>query len=58
MLQRLSLGSFSFRQQVLPVRFAAHGSTLASTDAVPAERGGNDRVERPAATSRKRAQPR
>jgi LacI family transcriptional regulator len=58
MLQRLSLGAFSFRQQVLPVRFAAHGSTLASTDADPAGRDGNDRVERPAATSRKRGQPR
>lgn len=58
MLERLSLGAFSFRQKVLPVRFAAHGSTLAATDAAPAAQGGHDRLARPAGISRKRGQPR
>lgn len=58
MLDRLRLGSFSFRQKVLPVRFAAHASTMATTNAAPARQGGNDRMDNPGATTRKRGQPR
>ncbi|MHB2167616.1 LacI family DNA-binding transcriptional regulator [Alsobacter sp. R-9] len=58
MLGRLREGAFDFRRRVLPVRFAAHGSTLADWKPAPAGQGGTDRAAAPATISRGRGEAR